>query len=96
MDSTPVINKQVTTMPLKVSLANDRQVVSTHMCDIHIDGIPFILMGHNIPDLSIASLFGIRVSTEAGCEVMFTNKKYIVCYNSNIILRGKKDAATVL
>jgi hypothetical protein len=34
MDGTPVINKQVTARPLKVSLADGCQVVSTHMCDI--------------------------------------------------------------
>jgi hypothetical protein len=96
MDGTPVINKQVTMRPLKVSLTASGQVVSTHMCDIHIDGLPFVLMGHIIPDLSIASLFGIRVLTEAGCEVTFTDKECIVHYKSNIILRGKKDAATDL
>ncbi len=48
--------------------------MSTHMCDIKIDGLPFVLTNHNIPDLSIASLFGIRVLTEAGCEVTFDNK----------------------
>jgi hypothetical protein len=54
-----VINKCRTTRPIKVSFANGRQVVSTHMWDIHIDSQPFVLMGHVIPDLSIASLFGI-------------------------------------
>ncbi len=56
MDGTPVINKRVSTRPLKVSLADGREVVSTHMCDIHIDGLPLVLTGHIIPDLSIASL----------------------------------------
>jgi hypothetical protein len=93
MDGTPVINKQVTTGLLKVSLANGHQVMSTHMCDIHIDSLPFVLMGHIIPNLSIASLFGICVLTEAGCEVTFTNKECIVRYNSKITLRSKKDAA---
>jgi hypothetical protein len=58
MDGTPVIIKRITTRPLKVSLADGRQVVSTHMCDIHIDGLPFVLTGHIIPDLSIAPFLG--------------------------------------
>jgi hypothetical protein len=62
---TPVVNKQPMTQPLKVFLADERQVMSTHMCDIHIKGIPFVLTGHIIPDLSIASLFGTRVLTKA-------------------------------
>jgi hypothetical protein len=37
MDGTPVINKRVTMRLLKVSLANGHQMVSTHMCHIHID-----------------------------------------------------------
>ena len=40
MDGTPVINKHPTTRPLKVLLADGRQVMSTHMCDIHINGLP--------------------------------------------------------
>ena len=72
MDGTPVINRRPMTRPLKVALADERIVTSTHMCDIAIDGLPTLLTGHIIPDLSIASLFGIRVLTEVGCEVTFT------------------------
>ena len=59
MDGTPVINKRPTTQPLQVALADGCQVMSTHMCDIQIDGLPVTLMGHIIPNLSIALLFGI-------------------------------------
>ncbi len=55
MDGTPVVNKRLTTRPLKVSLADGRQVMSTHMCDILINGLPVVLTGHIIPDLSIAT-----------------------------------------
>jgi hypothetical protein len=49
--------------------------MSTHMWDIKIDGLPFVLTGHIISDLSIASLFGICIFfTEVGCEVTFDNK----------------------
>jgi hypothetical protein len=49
-----------------VALADGRQVLSTHECNIHIDGLPTVLTSHIIPDLSIASLFGIQVLTDAG------------------------------
>jgi hypothetical protein len=78
MDGTLVVNKQPLTRPLKVSLAGGRQVMSTGMCDIHIKGLPFVITGHFIPDLIIASLFGIRVLTEAGCDITFTCDKCIV------------------
>jgi hypothetical protein len=47
MDSTTVVNKRKTTHPLKVALANGRIVLSTHMCDIKIEGIPTVLTAHH-------------------------------------------------
>jgi hypothetical protein len=64
--------------PLKVVLANGRIVLSTHMCDIKIKGLPTVLTGHIIPDLLIASLFGICVLTNAGCIVTFDKNRCIV------------------
>ena len=96
MEGTPVVNKRPTTHPLKVALADGRIVMSTHMCDIKIDGLPTVLTGHVIPDLSIASLFYICVLTEAGCTVTFDKTNCIVRYNGSIILRGAKDPATDL
>ncbi len=66
------------------------------MCDIVIPGLPTTLMGHIIPELSIASLFGIRVLTEARCTVKFGNKKCVVKYNGKTILVGMKDPMTDL
>jgi hypothetical protein len=71
MKGTPVINKRITHFPLKVSLADGREVLSTHECDVNIVGLPTVLTGHIILELSIASLFGIRVLMEAGCKVRF-------------------------
>ena len=86
MDGISVVNRRPTTGPLQVALADGRIVTSTHMCDITIEGLPTTLTGHIVPDLSVASLFGIRVLTFAGCEVTFTNNKCIVRYNKQIIL----------
>jgi hypothetical protein len=96
MEGAEIINKCLTMCSLKVTLANGRQVVTTHMCNIHIDGLPFVLMGHNSPDLSIASLFGIQVLTDVGCDVTFDKHKCIVRYNVKIILSGDKDPSTDL
>ena len=64
MDGIPVQSRRKTTCPLKVALADGWRVMSTHMCDIIIPGLPTTLVGHIVPELSIASLFGIRVLTE--------------------------------
>ncbi len=96
MDSTPVINKWPTTRPLQVALVDGCQVMSTHMCDIQINGLPMTLTGHIIPNLSIASPFGIQILMEAGCDVTFTKGDCIVKYNGKIILRDEKDPSTDL
>jgi hypothetical protein len=96
MYGTPVINKRRTTCPLKVSLANGHEVMSTHMCEVNISGLLDTLTGHIIPESSVASLFGIRVLTAAGCKVRFDDLKCTVWYNNRIILQGGKDKATNL
>ena len=88
MDGIPVLNRQQTTCLLKVALADGRKVMSTHMCNIIIPGLPTMLVGHILPELSIASLFGIHVLTAAGCTVTFDIDKCIVKYNEKIILTG--------
>ena len=96
MDGTPVHNKQKTTCPLKVALADGRRLMSTHICGIIIPGLPTTLVGHIVPELSITPLFGIRVLTEAGCTVTFDTEKCVVNYNGKIILVGMKDPTTDL
>ena len=96
MEGTPVKNKRPTRCPLKVALADGRKVMSTHVCDVDIPGLPVTLVGHIIPDLSIASLFGIRVLTDVGCTVTFDIDKCVVNFNGNEILRGYKDDKTDL
>jgi hypothetical protein len=56
------------------------------MCDIIVPGLPTTLIGHIVPELSIASLFGIHVLPEAGCIVQFDNKKCLVHYKEKINL----------
>ena len=53
-DGTPVHNKRKTTCPFKVALADGSRVMSTHMCDIIIPGLLTMLVGHIVPELSIA------------------------------------------
>ena len=96
MDGIPIHNKRKTTCSLKVALADGWRAMSTHMCDIIIPGLPTTLVGHIVPELSIASLFGICVLTEAGCTVKFYIEKCAVKYNGKIILTGMKDPATFL
>ena len=71
MDTANVVNKKVATRPITIGLPDGRQVLSTHVCDIIIPGLPTILVGHVVPDLAVPSLIGIRPLCKAGCTVTF-------------------------
>ena len=96
MDGVDVDNKQLASKPLTINFPDGRKVKSTHVCEIHIPGLPTVLKGHIVPNLAVASLMGIRPLCNAGCEVIFDKDKCDVIYNGNVILRGFKDAATDL
>jgi hypothetical protein len=49
-----------------------------------------------MPDMTTASLFGIRVLCKAGFQVLLNNDKFQVIYNGKIILTGYKDPASNL
>ncbi len=44
MEGTPVKNKRPTRCPLKVALADGQKVMSTHVCDVDIPGLPVTLV----------------------------------------------------
>jgi hypothetical protein len=69
---------------------------STHICDINIPGLPYVLTGHIVPYLTVASLMGVRPLCNAGCTVMFDCNKCDVNYKENVILQGYKDESTDL
>jgi hypothetical protein len=96
MDGVDVVNKRPAPNPLTINLPDSRKVKSSQVCDITIPGLLFILTGHVVPHLAIASLIGIRPLCDAGCTVTFDIDKCDVIYGGNVILRGLKDAATGL
>ncbi len=96
MEGADVKNKRPAIKPLTINLPDGRQIESTHICDIDIPGLPTTLTGHIVPNLAIASLFGIRVLCKAGCKVIFDDDKCDVFYQDKLILRGYKDPSTDL
>jgi hypothetical protein len=82
--------------PLVVNLPDGIVVRSTHICDYEIPRLPTLLEAHIVPDLTVASLIGIRVLCKAGCIVIFTDQNYSVMYGGKVILRGYKDPSTDL
>jgi hypothetical protein len=72
------------------------KVVSTHICDVDIPGLPHKLIGHIVPEMKMASLLGIRILCKAGCKVIFDDEKCRVNYRGNTILMGYEDPASNL
>ncbi len=70
--------------------------MSTHVCNLTFPGLPTVLMGHIMPDMTSASLFGIRVLCKARCTVIFDDNKCQVIYDRKIILTGYKDPTSNL
>ncbi len=96
MEGVDVENKRVTKKPLIINLPDGRKVKLTPVCDITIPELPFMLTGHIVPTLAVASLIGIRSLCKAGCKVVFDDKKCEVIHADKVILRGFKDASTDL
>jgi len=96
MKGTPVKNLRKSDNPITISLPDGSKVTLTHICDIHIQGLPTVLTGHIVPGITMASLIGTRILCKAGCKVVFDDEKCEVFYKNNIILRGYKDPTTDL
>ncbi len=59
MKDTPMKNVHPATNPLNINLPDGTMVKSTHVCDLEIPGLPYVLEGHIVPDLTVALLIGI-------------------------------------
>ncbi len=83
-------------MPKSTHTPDGSKVSLTHICDIHIPGLPTTLTGHIIPGITMASLIGIRILCNAGCKVVFDSENCKVFYTNKVTLRGYKEHTTNL
>ena len=88
MKDTPMKNIRPMTNPLNINLPDGTIVKSTHMCDLEIPGLPHVLEGHIVPELTVASLVGIRILCKLGCTVVFTDTACYVFYQEPLLLMG--------
>ncbi len=96
MEGANVAKKQVAQKPLTINLPRGKKVMSTHICDFNIPGLPTVLTGHSVPSLAIASLMCICPLCKAGCIVVFDKDKCDVMFNGKVILPGYKEPTTNL
>ncbi len=67
----PSQNKRCAINPVIITLPDGHNIESTHVYNVMIPGLPSVLTGHIMPDMTTASFFGIRVLCNAGCQVLF-------------------------
>ncbi len=91
MAGAPADNIRVAKKPIHINLPDGKKILSTHICDVDIPGLPHKLIGHIVPDMKMASLLGIRILCKAGCKVIFDDEKCQVIFKGNTILMGYKD-----
>ncbi len=96
MAGTPAKSIHVATKPIQISLPDGKKIVSTHICDVDILGLPHKLIGHIVLDMKMTSLLGIHILCKAGSEVIFDDEKCQVSFKGNTILMGYKDPASNL
>ena len=97
MEEADVDNKHIAENPFTINLTDRKKVLSTHVCDINILGLPMMLTEHIDPSLKVALLIGmICPLCKAGCKVSFNNEKCDVIFNNKVILTGYKDPSTDL
>jgi hypothetical protein len=92
----PCLNKRCATTPILVTPPDGRKIFSSHTCDVAIPGLPTVLTGHIMPDMTIASLLGIQILCKAGCKVVFDDKNFQVIFEDKVILTGYKDPVSDL
>jgi hypothetical protein len=91
LEGTPCKNKRLAENPITISFPDATKVTLMHIHNITIPGFPFMLVGHIVPEMKMASLLGIQVLCKAGCTVIFDDKKFQVIFNDKVILTGYKD-----
>jgi hypothetical protein len=96
MAGAPANNICVATKPIHISLPDEKKIVSTHIYDVDILGLPHKLIGHIVPEMKMASLLGTRILCKAGCKVIFDDEKCQVTFRGNTILMRYKDPTSNL
>jgi hypothetical protein len=71
MKDAPCQNEHRTPNPVTVTLPDGRKIVLTHICNITIPGLPTVLTGHILPNMTTALLFWNTGLMESGlhCDI---------------------------
>ena len=93
----PVINIQVDTSPITITLPDGATLQSTHTCNLDIPWLPAtVTAAHIVPGLAHSSLISTRRFCDAGYTVAYDADKCIVSKDGRTVLVGQRDTATRL
>ena len=88
--STVLVNKQPTTCPVQVSMANGSTTVSTHTAQLPHKSLPVSLRsGHVLPHLT-TPLLSIGKFCDAGCRATFDSTSVTIRHNDTTLLSGTR------
>ena len=97
VEGSPVVNKQLVTDPLKITLPNGKVIWSTHTCNLNIPWLPDqITEVCIVPGLAHASLISTQKYCDTGCNVVFDVAECRVYYKGKLVITGGRDKATAL
>jgi hypothetical protein len=84
------------TNPLNINLPDGKVAKSTHVCNLEVPGLPYVLKGHIIPNLTVVSLIEVCLLCKVGCIMVFMDAACYVMYNGKVFFTGHKDPSTDL
>ena len=97
IEGAAVINIQVDTSPITITLPDGATLHSTHTCNLDIPWLPAtVTAAHIVPGLSHSSLISTRRFCDAGYTVTYDADKCTVSKNNRTVLVGHRDPATRL
>ena len=93
----PVINIQVDTSPITITLPDGATLQSTYTCNLDIPWLPAtVTAAHIVPGLAHSSLISTRRFCDAGYTVSYDADKCTVAKDGRTVLVGHRDTATRL
>ena len=90
--NTKVKNKTHNLHPIRVTVPNDKQIYTTHTCELDISELPLkARLCHVLPGLRQYSLISIAQLCDARCKVLFDSYNCQFFHNKKLILSGPRD-----
>ena len=86
---TKVSDMKISQKNLTINLPDGNQLESTHTCEINVPRLPKeAIKVHVVPGMSHTSLISMKISTDAGCKVVYDAHECRIYLEKNRLDRG--------